>query len=122
VPENAVIDAAFDVLMRQELGRLRAGESLSFQFLAPTRGSFYEFVAEPLSRHEAIDASLVVRVRPAGFILRWLVDPLYLGYDRHGRLSDYRGLTNIRKDSEANHRAHIRYRHGPDPCALTPAP
>jgi hypothetical protein len=41
--------------------------------------------------------------------MRFLVDPIVLGYDADGLLTDYLGLTNIRKDKDTNYTAHIRY-------------
>jgi hypothetical protein len=71
--------------------------------------------------NEQIDADHVVQIRPTGMVLRFLVDPIVLGYNNAGALSDYLGLTNIRKNQDENYTAHIRYsvQTSPD-CELTP--
>ncbi|PSF12235.1 hypothetical protein C7H09_04280 [Marinobacter fuscus] len=105
---NLVVDAGFDHFVRANWAALNAGESLSFQFLAPTRGEHYEFTLEPISTGR-LDADLEVQIRPAGLLLRFLVDPILLGYRADGALTHYLGLTNIRKNTDTNHTAHIRY-------------
>ncbi len=104
-----VVDAGFDQFVRANWQAVIAGESLPFRFLAPTRGDHYGFVLEPAPK-EKIDADVVVQIRPTSLVLRFLVDPIILGYNRKGALTHYRGLTNIRADRETNHTAHIRYR------------
>ncbi|MCK7548476.1 hypothetical protein ACFQGA_11555 [Marinobacter koreensis] len=107
-PEDLVVDAGFDNLVRENWARLKAGNQVTFRFLAPTRGDHYGFVLEP-DDHPDINADLEVTIRPTGMLLGFLVDPIGLGYDRKGALTDYVGLTNIRKNSDENFRAHIRY-------------
>ncbi|MDX1634358.1 MAG: hypothetical protein R3280_06975 [Marinobacter sp.] len=113
-----VVDAGFDNLVRENWQTLLAGESVDFQFLAPTRGENYDFVLEP-AEDDRITAPHVFRIRPTGFVLGFLVDPILLGYDDEGALTDYLGLTNVRKDRDNNYTAHVRYRHENTPdCAL----
>ncbi|EMP55450.1 hypothetical protein MSNKSG1_06253 [Marinobacter santoriniensis NKSG1] len=107
-PEDLVVDAGFDNLVRENWARLKAGNDVRFRFLAPTRGDHYGFVLEP-DDHPDINADLEVTIHPTGMLLGFLVDPIGLGYDRNGALTDYVGLTNIRKNSDENYRAHIRY-------------
>lgn len=107
-PDDLVVDAGFDNLVRENWAQLKAGKQVKFRFLAPTRGDHYGFVLEP-DDHPDIDADLEVTIRPTGMLLGFLVDPIGLGYDRKGALTDYVGLTNIRKNSDENYRAHIRY-------------
>ncbi len=119
-PDSTVVDAGFDNLVRQNWQRMVAGESVDFRFLGPTRGEHYGFVLEPV-RSDKVDADHVVQIRPTGMVLRFLVDPIVLGYNRNGALTDYYGLTNIRKNQDANYTAHIRYSVDTYPdCELTP--
>ena len=104
-----VIDAGFDQFVRDHWQTVTAGESLPFRFLAPTRGDHYGFVLEP-APNTNIDADVVVQIRPTSLVLRFLVDPIILGYNRKGALTHYQGLTNIRADRETNHTAHLHYR------------
>lgn len=113
-----VVDAGFDNLVRENWPTLIEGDSVDFQFLAPTRGETYDFVLEPAT-DERIDAPYVFRIRPTGFIIGFLVDPILLGYDERGALMDYLGLTNVRKDAENNYSAHVRYSHEKTPdCTM----
>ena len=113
-----VVDSGFDHLIRREWQALNRGDSVNFRFLGPTRGEHYGFVAEPVTNRE-IDAHLVVKLRPTSMLLRVLVDPIVLGYNREGALTDYLGLTNIRRNEDSNYTAHIRYNVTQyPPCAL----
>ncbi|MDL0429570.1 hypothetical protein QPM17_00395 [Marinobacter sp. TBZ242] len=119
VTDSLVADAGFDHLVRQHWSAVTTGESVEFEFLAPTRGKAYEFELEP-ARDDRINAAFTFRIKPSGTILGFLVDPILLGYNADGMLTDYLGLTNIRKDRDANYTAHIRYtlETAPD-CELT---
>lgn len=117
---NTVVDSGFDNFVRQNWQSVAAGESVEFRFLGPTRGEHYGFVLEPV-RSDKVDADHVVQIRPAGMVLRFLVAPIVLGYNESGALTDYYGLTNIRKNQETNYTAHIRYSVDTYPdCELTP--
>jgi len=117
--ESLVVDAGFDHFVRANWPSVVAGESLPFQFLAPTRGDHYGFVLEPVGVSD-VDAEVLIQIRPTSLVLRFLVDPIILGYNRNGALTHYKGLTNIRADSENNHTAHIRYQVTQYPeCELT---
>lgn len=118
--EQTVVDAGFDNFVRQHWQDVLAGKSIEFRFLAPTRGEHYAFVLEPVE-NKAVKAEHVLQIRPTGMVLRFLVDPIVLGYSKRGVLTDYLGLTNIRKNQDENYRAHIRYTVETYPdCELTP--
>ncbi|MFN2361314.1 MAG: hypothetical protein ABR522_09615 [Marinobacter sp.] len=119
VSDALVADAGFDHLVRKHWSAVKAGETVEFDFLAPTRGKAYGFVLEP-AEDDRIDAPYTVRIKPSGTILGFLVDPILLGYNDKGLLTDYVGLTNIRKDKDSNYTAHIRYTVETTPeCELT---
>ncbi len=114
-----VVDAGFDQFVRANWAAVTSGQSVEFDFLAPTRGDYYGFVLEPGPKNR-LDADIVVQIRPTSLMLRVLVDPIVLGYNRQGALTHYRGLTNIRKNADANHTAEIHYRITRYPeCELT---
>ncbi len=109
MPGDGVIDAGFSELARQNWSKLTEdGDRVRIRFLAPTRGEFYDFEVRP-SGNDALDGEHVFQIRPRGWVSRWFVDNIYLGYDSEGRLTDYYGLTNIRENKEENYTAHIRY-------------
>lgn len=115
--DEVVIDAGFVHFIQSHWRELNNGESVDFRFMGPTRGEHYAFVAEPTD-HEQVAAHLTVTIRPSGMILRWLVDPITLGFDQRGRLTDYLGLTNVRQNNDSNYIAHIRYETSEPPCPL----
>ncbi|WP_250830103.1 hypothetical protein [Marinobacter sediminum] len=117
---DVVVDAGFDNLVRKHWSQLIQGQSVEFRFLGPTRGEHYAFVLEPTESAE-VGADYVFQIRPTGMVLSFLVDPIVLGYDENGALTDYLGLTNIRENADANYTAHIRYSVDNWPeCELTP--
>ncbi|WP_148862919.1 hypothetical protein [Marinobacter fonticola] len=116
---EVVIDSGFVHFVRDNWKTLTEGRQVDFEFLAPTRGDVYRFVAEP-TENEHIDAPLVVSMRPSQMFLRWIVDPIYLGFDDQGRITDYRGLGNIRKNDDRNYTVHLRYTSEEPPCPLLP--
>lgn len=120
VEASLVADAGFDNFVRQNWKQLiENGESIKFNMVAPTRGDYYGFILEPAS-DSRIDADHLVRIRPSSTLMRFLVDPILLGYNDDGLLTDYLGLTNIRKNEDTNHTAHIRYSIQTTPdCELT---
>ena len=118
--EEVVVDGGFDTLVRRHWGTMTRGGSVKFRFLAPTRGEHYAFVLEPV-QSDRVEAEHTFQIRPTGMVLRFLVDPIILGYNANGALTDYFGLTNIRKDLDTNYTAHIRYSVTKYPdCELTP--
>lgn len=120
IPDRLVIDAGFDHFIRAHWERLTGGNSARFRFLGPTRGEHYGFVAEPANTGD-FEARHEFRIRPDGLVTRFLVDPIYLGYDDEGFLTDFSGLTNIRKNRDRNFTAHIRYnQQNSPPCPLLP--
>ncbi|BES71262.1 hypothetical protein RE428_22800 [Marinobacter nanhaiticus D15-8W] len=116
---DVVIDSGFVHFIRDHWSTLTDGRQVDFRFLAPTRGEAYRFVAEPTDNQE-IDAYLVVSMLPSQMFLRWVVDPILVGFDERGRITDYRGLGNIRKDEDRNYTVHLRYDTSEPPCPLLP--
>lgn len=114
-----VVDAGFDNLVRKHWQSLTNGKPVTFSFLAPTRGESYQFILEPVN-HPQIKADYTFQIRPASTFLGFLVDPITLGYNKRGALTDYLGLTNIRKNQDTNYTAHIHYSVASWPeCELT---
>lgn len=108
-PANGVIDAGFEVMVRQNWRALVAeGNNVDIEFLAPSRGQFYAFRAEPTDM-KALEGSHVFRISVAGWVSGWFVDPIHLAYNDQRQLTDFHGLTNIPRTPDDNYRAHIRY-------------
>lgn len=109
VTSSLVADAGFDNLVRQNWTRVVTnGESIRFDMVAPTRGDYYGFILEAAD-DSRISTKHQLRIRPSSTLMRFLVEPILLGYNADGLLTDYLGLTNIRKNRDTNHTAHIRY-------------
>lgn len=120
MPNDLVVDAGFDNFVRQNWHKVINGESVKFRFLAPTRGTDYAFVLEP-AQNQTVKADYLVQIRPDSFMLKFLVDPIVLGYSKKGVLTVYSGLTNIRENADQNFTATIRYNVTTYPeCELTP--
>lgn len=120
VEPSLVADSGFDNFVRQNWKQvMEDGESVEFNMVAPTRGDYYGFTLEPAT-DSRIDAEHLARIRPSSTLMRFLVDPILLGYNNEGLLTDYLGLTNIRKNDDTNYTAHIRYTiHATPECELT---
>lgn len=116
---EVVIDSGFVHFIRDHWSTLTDGRQVDFRVLAPTRGEAYGFVAEP-TENEDIDAHLVVSMLPSQMFLRWIVDPILVGFDASGRITDYRGLGNIRDNEDRNYTVHLRYDTSDPPCPLLP--
>ncbi len=118
--DSVVVDAGFDNFVRRNWDSVVSGRSVDFRFLGPTRGEHYGFMMEP-AETDRTNAPHIVRIRPSGMIARFLVDPIILGYNESGALTDYIGLSNIRESEEGNYTVHIRYEVTRQPdCELTP--
>lgn len=120
ITDSLVADSGFDNFVRKHWSTvIGEGKTVEFDILAPTRGTAYEFVLEP-AKDGRINADHVVRIKPSGTFLGFLVDPIVLGYSDDGLLTHYLGLTNIRKNLDANYTALIRYSVNKRPeCELT---
>lgn len=118
--DNLVVDAGFDNLVRQHWDNIISDNPINFRFLAPTRGTNYAFVLEP-EDDPKLAADHVVQIRPDSMVLNFLMDPIILGYNDKGALTLYSGLTNVRKNTDQNYTATIRYEVSSYPdCQLIP--
>lgn len=118
--DTVVVDAGFDNLVRRHWDAVISGDAVDFRFLGPTRGDHYGFIMEPVVT-DRTNAAHTIRIRPSGMIARFLVDPIILGYNQSGALTDYIGLSNIRASVDGNYTVHIRYEITRQPdCELTP--
>ena len=104
VPDDAVIDAGFHRFMQAQLPRLVAGERTDFSFAVPSYGRFFRF---KVAIESSSEDSVRLAMKPANAFLRLLVDPVFLEYDRRGRLLVFEGMTNIPDADGERHLARI---------------
>lgn len=111
--QPAVIDGGFHYFILANFDQLLAGDSVRFQFLAPTRLTWTALEIEPGTRR---DDRLTLTLRLQNPVLNWLLDPIELVYDAESRrLLEYRGLTNLPRPDDGNYRARILYTYDPEP-------
>ena len=91
-----VIDAGFDSFVRQHWDSLEAGESHEFQFPLADRETLVELRIQTLGCSYLSQTDQCFRLDVANWLLRILVKPIELGYDKEARrLTRFRGLSNI---------------------------
>ncbi|MGH1371044.1 MAG: hypothetical protein ACRBBW_03355 [Cellvibrionaceae bacterium] len=124
----AVIDAGFDAWIAQHWPQLEAGQQHKFLFLAATKARWIQLQAsrrvcsEPsLPGVSWFTDSVCIVVEPSNSVLRWLVDPIELGYqvlaDGTPRLHQFVGLANLADRDGRGMRVAIHYHYLPSPSA-----
>ncbi|HBX36734.1 MAG TPA: hypothetical protein DEG76_05335 [Pseudohongiella sp.] len=102
--DDLIIDAGFDVFIRQNWESLVQGERITADFLVPAR---LDKVRIGISRTDADDCATLedeihcFLIRPAGFlrVVSWFVDPIAIGYDpQTKRLRVFNGISNLRDE------------------------
>jgi len=99
--EPQVVDAGFDIYIRNRLDQLKSGEQLNFHSAVPARLNNYRLQAEaipysqsPINRGDPEWCYIKVQVANPLFAL--FSDALYLGYEADSRrLQVYRGRTSL---------------------------
>jgi hypothetical protein len=101
---DLVADGGFDRVVAARLEDLRAGRTLTFDFLVPGRLSTYPFRVRKVGTARVLgEPALHLRMEPASFLLRWLAEPVEVYYHReHGRLLRYVGPSNLRDPAGNN--------------------
>ncbi|NVK37765.1 MAG: hypothetical protein HWE18_07560 [Gammaproteobacteria bacterium] len=96
--QKMVVDAGFDQLLLEQWEQVLNGNTIEFEFLAPTRGELIDFSLIPIAQ---TDKDIEFDLQPSNFLIRLLVDPIKLTYDKkHKRILRYEGLTNIEDESK----------------------
>ncbi len=95
---DLVADGGFDRVVAARFGDLRAGRTLSFDFLVPGRLTTYPFRVWKVGDTRVLGEPAVhLRMEPAHLLLRWLAEPVDVFHHRdQGRLLRYLGPTNLR--------------------------
>ncbi|TVP58671.1 MAG: hypothetical protein EA349_04250 [Halomonadaceae bacterium] len=121
VKSNGVVDAGFEALAQEYWDELvNNGERIRIDFLASTRGKFYDFEVRKTDAPSGLTGDYAFSISSRGWVTRWFVDEIIVGYDQQRRLTDYMGLTNIRQHAhkDENYDAHIQYQYATWPdCA-----
>jgi len=89
-------DSGFNHLLMDQMPRLLAGETVGFRLIVAGQTDSFRFRAKKVAE-VTVDQTPAVKLRvEPDSLLRLLVDPLELVYDRQGtRLISYRGVSNI---------------------------
>ena len=108
---DLVADGGFDRVVADRLDALRNGRTLTFDFLVPGRLATYPFRVRRVGTSRILgEPALHLRMEPAGFLLRWLAEPIEVYYHRErGRLLRYIGPSNLRDPDGNNPRVRVDF-------------
>ncbi len=109
-PPGAVVDAGFDVFLRDNFEAVKAGEKVEFEFAVPAARRFFRFQLVPEGEVTYRDEpAFLVKMRPASKLLRLAMDPIELVYSPDGRLLEFRGMANVCDEDGLRYRARIAF-------------
>ncbi len=109
IPSPAVVDAGFNEFVQAHWDDVMAGRTLKMNFGVPSRLDYFRFrlykVEEKL---DSGTSAVVVRCEVDNMLLRWLVDPITLTYDRGTRrMISYEGISNVSDEQGNSHSVRI---------------
>ncbi|MEP4545980.1 MAG: hypothetical protein ABJ000_07360 [Saccharospirillum sp.] len=105
--EGYVIDGGFHYFILDHFDTLLDGDSVEFQFLAPTRTRWLGLRLRPI---EQADGQLMLELNVRNRLLSLVISDIELTYDiETQRLLRYAGLTNLPKPGGGNYSANIEY-------------
>ncbi len=109
--EALVVDAGFDALLQKSWQELIAGETIRFDYLAPSQLNTFLFQAEKTNCAELDGADLqCFSVQPKRWWMKVLLDPIIVSYDSKSRnLMSFKGLGNIANSNCDYMKVDIRY-------------
>lgn len=108
--KRLVIDAGFDEFVRAHWNELQRGDTLTLDFLVPSRLDSYGFKLRKVESVPSDDAQISVFRLSLGGVLGWFADDIEVRYrDADRRLMRFEGLTNIRADRKDNLHARIDF-------------
>ena len=117
-----VIDAGFDVFVRNNWEDLVAGEKKRFLFPFADRSSLVELRIRAAQCSYAGDSDQCFKLELSNWFLRIVVAPIELGYDAETRqLARYRGLSNIGDENGDGLVVDIKYNYQDLSCRKAPA-
>lgn len=104
---NYVIDGGFHYFILEHFDTLLEGDSVEFQFLAPTRTRWLGLRLRPV---EQTDGRLLLELNVRNRLLSLIISDIELTYDTETRrLLRYDGLTNLPRPGGGNYNATIEY-------------
>ena len=104
---TSVIDGGFHYFIIDHFDVLLAGDTVDFQFLAPTRSRWLDLRVSPAGQSEG---RLMLELNLQNRLLSWIVNAIELVYDIETRsLLRYSGLTNLPRPSGGHYTANIEY-------------
>lgn len=110
--QTYVIDGGFHYFILDHFDTLLAGDSVEFQFLAPTRTRWLGLRLRPVGQ---ADGQLKLELNVRNRLLSLLISDIELTYDiETQRLLRYAGLTNLPKPGGGNYNATIDYDYAGD--------
>lgn len=111
---DLVVDAGFDNYVRQRWSELAQGDTVRFPFLVVGRDSPVRMKASRREGNVCDGGALCVTVTLDAWLLSVLVAPIELVYDDEKRLTQYRGISNIRDAEGRSQNVRIDYRYPDD--------
>ena len=107
-----VIDAGFDMFVRQNWEPLIAGQTREFDFPLASRSSLVSLRIKSSTCSYSSESDQCFVLEPANWLFRMLASPIELGYDAQAvRLTRYRGLSNINDENGDGLIVDIHYRY-----------
>lgn len=108
-PKNLVVDAGFDYHVRENWDELVQGDTVEFDFLAPSRLRAYDFKAS-LVECQSDEGLVCFGIEPDVWYLDVFVDPIVLAYNADKKqLMRFTGLGNIADEKCDYMEVDIRY-------------
>lgn len=110
LPADGVIDTGFDVFAQAHWQALLRGDTLRFDFLVPSRRTFYAFKVSKVDLPVAPPGSVTFRMASSSWFA-FLLPHIDISYDlTTRRLVHYEGLSSVRDvKTGKNYRVHYEY-------------
>jgi hypothetical protein len=110
LPAGGVIDTGFDVFAQAHWDALVRGDTVRFDFLVPSRRTFFAFKVGKVDLPTAPPGSITFRMASSSW-LAFLLPHIDISYDlATRRLVHYEGLSNVRDvKTGKNYRVHYEY-------------
>jgi hypothetical protein len=109
VPPDGVIDSGFDAFAQKHWHELQRGDTVRFNFLVPSRRTFFAFKVSRIANPTAPSGALTFRLS-SGSWFSFLLPHIDITYDTATRhLVRYEGLSNIRGANGKNLQVRYEY-------------
>lgn len=109
-PADAVIDTGFDAFVQRHWSELVRGDALRFDFLVPSRRTFFAFQAAKVANPAATPPGAVTFRLSSATWFAFLLPHIDVSYDQATRQPvRYEGLSNVRDDNGKNYRVRFEY-------------